>query len=533
VRRTGALGAVLVATVASGALGTGGASSVAATAAPHPFVTAAARPVALPAPAGSDAANLRTHSSSSGSVPAYWLVASDGGIFSFGGTGFYGSMGGQHLNKPIVGMAGTHDSLGYWLVASDGGIFSFGDARFYGSTGSLALVKPVVGMAVTPDGNGYWLVAADGGIFTFGDAGFYGSMGGKTLNQPIVGMTPTGDGKGYWLVASDGGIFAFGDAKFYGSTGAMTLNAPVVGMVSSSDGAGYMMVAADGGIFAFGDAEFHGSLGGEPLTNPIVAMAPTPTGDGYWFTDTNGAVTAFGNAGYFGSTTSPLNAPIVAMAEGTGSGAYSSDPYPSGSYGYDISNYQCGDYPPTRAIGIVEVVGGSFDPTNSCLSGEAQWAGPGLNLYMFLTYATQVSGPSICDNDPACNAGFAAAEDAVQQARAAGVNTAVPWWLDVEPANWSSSTTENANLVGGAISGLRAEGINNVGIYASPGQWNNIVGDYQPPLPYWMAWYSGQGGPYNCANASTWEDTEQLPTGPVVLTQYTDDAGGFDGDYAC
>ena len=39
------------------------------------------------------------------------------------------------------------DGNGYWLVASDGGIFSFGDARFHGSTGSLRLNKPVVGMA--------------------------------------------------------------------------------------------------------------------------------------------------------------------------------------------------------------------------------------------------------------------------------------------------------------------------------------------------------------------------------------------------
>ena len=32
-------------------------------------------------------------------------MASDGGIFTFGDAGFYGSMGGQHLNKPIVGIA--------------------------------------------------------------------------------------------------------------------------------------------------------------------------------------------------------------------------------------------------------------------------------------------------------------------------------------------------------------------------------------------------------------------------------------------
>ena len=79
---------------------------------------------------------------------------------------------GQHLNKPIVGMAATPDGKGYWLVASDGGIFSYGDAAFYGSTGGMHLNKPIVGMAATPDGKGYWLVASDGGIFNYGDASF-------------------------------------------------------------------------------------------------------------------------------------------------------------------------------------------------------------------------------------------------------------------------------------------------------------------------------------------------------------------------
>ena len=60
---------------------------------------------------------------------------------------FYGSTGAIHLNKPVVGMAATPDGHGYWLVASDGGIFSFGDAAFEGSTGALSLNKPVVGMA--------------------------------------------------------------------------------------------------------------------------------------------------------------------------------------------------------------------------------------------------------------------------------------------------------------------------------------------------------------------------------------------------
>ena len=68
---------------------------------------------------------------------------------------------------------------GYWLVASDGGIFTFGDARFFGSTGAMTLAQPVVGMAATVSGRGYWLVGADGGVFCFGDALFYGSAVGR------------------------------------------------------------------------------------------------------------------------------------------------------------------------------------------------------------------------------------------------------------------------------------------------------------------------------------------------------------------
>ena len=84
-------------------------------------------------------------------------------------------------------MATTPDGEGYWLVASDGGIFSFGDAGFFGSTGGIHLNKPIVGMAPTPDGNGYWLVASDGGVFSYGDAIFYGSDGG-TGTTDVVGM---------------------------------------------------------------------------------------------------------------------------------------------------------------------------------------------------------------------------------------------------------------------------------------------------------------------------------------------------------
>jgi hypothetical protein len=186
-------------------------------------------------------------------------------------------MGGVRLSKPIVGMALDPATGGYWLVAADGGIFSFG-APFYGSTGAIHLNQPVVGMVSTPSGHGYWLVAADGGVFTFGDAKYYGSMGGTRLNQPVVGIAAASSGRGYWLVASDGGVFTFGDAPFLGSTGALRLNKPITSMASTGDGGGYWLVASDGGIFTFGDAPYLGSTGSYPGPAPIVSIATTENG---------------------------------------------------------------------------------------------------------------------------------------------------------------------------------------------------------------------------------------------------------------
>src|SRR5436853_258906 len=101
---------------------------------------------------------------------------------------------------------------GYWLVGTDGGIFSYGAAKFYGSTGNIKLAKPIVDIVPTPTGKGYWMAASDGGIFAFGDAGFFGSTGAIKLAKRIQQMAATPDGRGYWMVAGDGGIFSFGDA---------------------------------------------------------------------------------------------------------------------------------------------------------------------------------------------------------------------------------------------------------------------------------------------------------------------------------
>ena len=157
------------------------------------------------------------------------------------------------LAHPAVGAAATPDGLGSWVVASDGGVFTFGDAGFFGSTGALTLNKPIVGMAPTPDGGGYWLVASDGGVFAFGDAAFYGSSAALALNMPVIAIVPTLTGHGYTLAAADGGSFNYGDATYPGLPTGGPLDAPAVAAAPDGSG-GYWLVTAGGQVVGFGGA---------------------------------------------------------------------------------------------------------------------------------------------------------------------------------------------------------------------------------------------------------------------------------------
>ncbi len=220
----------------------------------------------------------------------YYEVDSAGDVAAFGAATCFGDLTGKALNKPIVGMAVDRQTGGYWLVASDGGVFSF-NAPFHGSTGSLRLNKPVVGMTANLNGTGYWLVASDGGVFSF-NVPFHGSTGGIKLNQPVVGIGLDRATGGYWLVASDGGVFSF-DSTFYGSTGGIRLNKPVVGIAPVSDGSGYRLVASDGGVFDF-NAPFFGSTGNTRLNQPVIAGLNNNSYDGYWLVASDGGVFTFG-----------------------------------------------------------------------------------------------------------------------------------------------------------------------------------------------------------------------------------------------
>jgi glycosyl hydrolase family 43 len=248
-------------------------------------------------------------------APGYWQVASDGGVFTFGSAGFFGSTGSMRLNQPVVGMAVTPDHRGYWLVASDGGVFAFGDAGFYGSTGSLVLNKPIIAMIPTLDGGGYWLVASDGGVFAFGDAPFYGSAGGATIAYPVTAAAPSFLDGGYWMVDADGQVFSYGNARYEGAPAFAPGGYRITGMAATHSSNGYWLASANGNVATFGNAAPYGSELGAALNAPIVGMSATFDGAGYWLQGADGGIFTFGDAPFFGSMGGQhLNAPMVGIA---------------------------------------------------------------------------------------------------------------------------------------------------------------------------------------------------------------------------
>jgi hypothetical protein len=239
------------------------------------------------------------------SASGYWLVASDGGIFSFGGA--------PSTARPAA-CTSTSPSWAWPPRPTGTGLLAGGlrrrhlllrRRRFHGSTGGMHLNQPIVGMAATPTGG---LLA--GGLrrrdLLLRRRRLPRLDRRAHLNQPIVGMAATPDGqrllagglrrrdlllrrrpllrldrrhapqpahRGHGRHPRRPGLLAGGlrrrhlllrRRRFHGSTGGIHLNQPIVGMAATPDGHGYWLVASDGGIFAFGDATFEGSTGGQP-----------------------------------------------------------------------------------------------------------------------------------------------------------------------------------------------------------------------------------------------------------------------------
>lgn len=273
-------------------------------------VTAGSANAALPGCLAGEIVDVAPTPSGAG----YTLVGSDGGIFNFGDSRFFGSMGGKPLNKPVVSVVPTASGNGYWEVAADGGVFAFGDAVAPSSNPlpGKALNSPVV-EATRIGTNGLLLVAGDGGVFALGGAPFLGSMGGKPLNKPMVDIVASPSGNGYATVAADGGIFAFGDFQgpgnnpLPGMAARGELKAPVTAAARYGTGFGLILAGGDGGTFALGGAPFIGSAANLTLAKPVTGIALAPTGNGQWLAGADGGAFAYGSAGFFGNAVSNSN----------------------------------------------------------------------------------------------------------------------------------------------------------------------------------------------------------------------------------
>ena len=249
-------------------------------------------------------------------APADAAVAG-GDVLAFGAPD-HGSTAGIVLNAPIVDIAASPDGSGYWEVASDGGVFAFGGARFAGSLGDVDLNEPIVAMAPTPTGRGYWLAAADGGIFTIGDARFLGSAAGSVRDR-VVGIVGAPIGAGYWLVTSGGTVLAYGTALHRGDLASTPHASPVVGMAATPTGDGYWLATSDGGVFTFGAATFSGSLGGQRIDEPVTGIEVSSS-RAYWLVTRDGAVYSYGGASFAGSAANACKDAVLGITARRGGG---------------------------------------------------------------------------------------------------------------------------------------------------------------------------------------------------------------------
>jgi hypothetical protein len=163
----------------------------------------------------------------------------------------------------------------------------------------------------------------------------------------------------------------------------------------------------------------------------------------------------------------------------------------------DVSWPNCKVTQPNVPVGIVGVTGGLDFQQNACLRSEVAWF-PMAALYMNTgwpgtTFHLQFpDSPRSCAlSDTLClayNYGFHAAQYAISYANSRLVQSS-QWWLDVETENsWTNNVLQNRAALQGMIDAIHQNVFAaTVGFYSYPGQWIQIVGNWRPRLPAWVA----------------------------------------------
>lgn len=82
----------------------------------------------------------------------YALQNRSGNVAYYGDalTGSPSPLPGVLLNAPAIAIVLTNGNAGRWTIAADGGVFAYGEANYLGSMGGRHLNAPVVGFGVSP-----------------------------------------------------------------------------------------------------------------------------------------------------------------------------------------------------------------------------------------------------------------------------------------------------------------------------------------------------------------------------------------------
>jgi hypothetical protein len=204
--------------------------------------------------------------------------------------------------KEIIGGASLPDDQGYWLIGSDGGVFTLGPgAEFYGSSGGGGTDNPWTEIDITTTGQGYWTARQGGEVYAFGDAVHYGDASGLSLTAPISGIERSGDGLGYWLLGYDGAIYAYGSATYNGrGTGSSGLIVFADFTRRGSTNNQYWMLRTDGIVQHSTGTDHYGDSSTTTMVGTPITIASTPSGNGYYIATSSGEVYTFGDAIYNG-----------------------------------------------------------------------------------------------------------------------------------------------------------------------------------------------------------------------------------------
>jgi hypothetical protein len=237
----------------------------------------------------------------------YWILASNGAIYSYGDAQYYGGANTGDLSgsEKAVGMATTSDGKGYWILANDGAVFSFGDAAYYGGGNTGDFTNGELAVSITPDAGatGYWILTNQGGVFSFGSAPFYGAPQGNSYWSGQIGVQLVKAGSGYWVLSKSGDIYSYGSAPYNGNPGGFSGQTAVAMASSNSSNTGYWVLSAAGGIYAEGTAPYLGGANGQSYFNGMSATSLDPSADdgGYWILGNTGGIYTYGDAPFEGA----------------------------------------------------------------------------------------------------------------------------------------------------------------------------------------------------------------------------------------